>query len=104
MAVFGNSMNHYFWDSCVFIAYLNNEAAYDIASLDKFINEMRDNPGSRIYTSSIIFTEATPGSLLKSNYETFEIFCNDFKASIRMVDSSSRVNSRAGRLKDVPYK
>ena len=49
MVVFGNAMNHYFWDSCVFIAYLNNEAAYDIASLDKFINEMRDNPGSRIY-------------------------------------------------------
>ena len=101
----GDNISHYFWDSCVFIAYLNNEHhAYDIASLERFISELKSPPKCKIYTSGVSLAEVTPKRLKNPNYENFESFLNDFKKSISIVDPSPFIYSRAGRLRDVKYK
>lgn len=99
------SVQHYFWDSCVFIAYLNNdEAAYDIASLRTFMYELNQKDGCLIYTSAIVLAEVTPKRLIKSDYGTFEDFLRDYKSCIQIIDAGPNENQTAGLLKDIPYK
>ncbi len=97
-------LKHYFWDSCVFIAYLNNDIkAYDINSLEQFINECKQKDGCKIYTSSIALAEVTPKRLIKSKYGNFEEFMRDFRGFITVIEASPIICSTAGRLKDIPY-
>lgn len=96
---------HYFWDSCVFIAYLNDDShAYDTASLATFISETQEKNGCKIYTSAIALAEITPNRLKKSAHSTFQDFLRDFRGSISVVESGPYVNINAGLLKDIPYK
>ncbi len=96
---------HYFWDSCVFIAYLNDDShIYDTASLAKFISETQEKNGSKIYTSAIALAEITPKRLKKSSHGSFQEFLGDFRGSIFVVESGIHVNINAGLLKDVAYK
>ncbi|MGO6999492.1 type II toxin-antitoxin system VapC family toxin [Rhizobium leguminosarum] len=96
---------HYFWDSCVFIAYLNNDvAAYDINSLELFLRDSQERGGCKIYTSGIALAEVSPGKLKNSSHASFQDFLNDFRGAISVVDTSPLINVNAGILKDVPYK
>lgn len=98
------NISHYFWDSCVFIAYLNNaQDAYDIASLEKFISELRQSK-CKIYTSAVSLAEITPEHLKNSDYGDFESFLDNFQKSIFIVNTTHLIYSRAGRLRDVKYK
>ena len=95
---------HYFWDSCVFIAYLNDDShAYDTKSLAQFISEIQEKNGTKIYTSAIALAEITPKRIKKSAHGTFQNFLRDFRGSIAVVESGPNVNINAGLLKDVPY-
>lgn len=96
----------FFWDSCVFIAALNNESDYyDIASIKKYLKEAESDSPDKvvIYTSAIIFSEVTPRKLFKSEFGTFEEFIKDFRGVIEVVEASPSVCSVAGRLKDLHY-
>jgi predicted nucleic acid-binding protein len=96
---------NYFWDSCVFIAFLNNQTdAYDIESIERFLEDSKKNNGCKIYTSSIALAEVTPKRLMGSSYGTFEEFLSDFRKSVAVIDAGPFINSTAGRLKDVIYK
>tara|TARA_R110000787_G_scaffold137458_10_gene250480 strand:+ start:13938 stop:14507 length:570 start_codon:yes stop_codon:yes gene_type:complete len=98
-------LRHYFWDSCVFIAYLNDDShAYDTASLATFISETQEKNGCRIYTSAIALAEITPKRLKNSSHASFQEFLRDFRGSIQVVESGPYVNINAGLLKDVSYK
>ncbi|MBX4938646.1 type II toxin-antitoxin system VapC family toxin [Rhizobium binae] len=99
------SGQHYFWDSCVFIAYLNDDSsAYDINSLELFLRDSQKRGGCKIYTSSIALAEVSPGKLKNSSHASFQDFLSDFRGAISVVDTSPLININAGILKDVPYK
>ena len=71
------AVQHSFWDSCVLIAYLNNdEAAYDIDSLRTFIPELGQKDGCVIYTSAIALAEITPKRLSGSDFDAFHTYDN----------------------------
>lgn len=98
-------LKHYFWDSCVFIAFLNDDShAYDTASLAKFIEETKEKNGCKIYSSTIALAEVTPNRLKASAHGTFQDFLKDFRGSIQLLEAGPYVNTNAGLLKDVPYK
>jgi len=94
-----------FWDSCVFIAFLNDEhTAYDVGSIKQYLEEARDGKHV-IYTSTIALAEIRPSFIQGSKkHETFNDFSEDFKGAIVLVDASPNLMSLAGRLKDLPYK
>ncbi|MDH6268409.1 putative nucleic acid-binding protein [Rhizobium sp. SG_E_25_P2] len=95
----------YFWDSCVFIAFLNNDrSSYDVESLEAFLKDSEASGGPRIFTSSIALAEVSPGKLKNSAHSSFSSFLNDFRNSISVVDTSPFININAGLLKDVRYK
>lgn len=98
------ALRHYFWDSCVFIAYLNNdEAAYDVDSLRTFISELGKKDGCVIYTSAIALAEISPKRLKGSEYGAFEEFLRDYKSSIHVIDAGPNESQTARRLKDIPF-
>ena len=97
-------VKNYFWDSCVFIAYLNDDShAYDINSLETYISEVESGK-SKIFTSTVSLAEVTPSKLSKSDTETFQEFLSDFQGSVISIDPSPYININAGLLKDIKYK
>lgn len=98
-------VKHFFWDSNVFIAFLNDESvAYDTASLKTFISDLGKPDGCEIYTSTIALAEVTPKKLKRSSYGTFQDFLHNFKISIHIVGAGPNENQTAALLKDVEYK
>jgi predicted nucleic acid-binding protein len=99
-----NGVSHLFWDSCVFTAFLRNEhAAYDVNSIEQYLMESRDG-NHRIYTSSLVFAEVLPSSIIKTDIGSFSDFVDDFRGAIIIIDASPDVMQLAGRLRDLPYK
>ena len=73
------TVTNLFWDSNVFIAFLNDESeAYPVGDIKQLLEEAKLGK-IKIYTSSIVFTEVTPKRLTNSSYGTFNEFLNDFK-------------------------
>lgn len=98
------ALKNYFWDSCVFISYLNNDDAVDIKSLRAFIADLDKPNGCRIYTSAIALAEVSPKRLVNTAVGTFQDFLKDFKGTIQVVDAGPYENQTAGLLKDIAYK
>lgn len=99
------SPQHFFWDSCVFYALLNDESyAYDVNSIRQFLEDAKEDGSCKIYTSGIVFTEVTPARLQPSKYGSFEEFLDDFRGQIVTLDADPIICSRAGDLRDIPYK
>lgn len=94
---------NYFWDSCCFIAYLNDEQhAYDIDSLEQYLDEVRDGK-SVIYSSTIALAEVRPSLMKKSAGGSFTEFMEDFGGSIVLLDATPNIMQLAGYLRDVKY-
>jgi len=93
-----------FWDSNVFYAYLNNETdAYDIDSINQFINEASAKK-HHIYTSSMVFAEVTPSRLNNNSFGTFQEFLDDFEGMVTTISADPNILTLAGNLKDLPFK
>ena len=100
-----NEPTKLFWDSCVFDAYLYDQRAYDLASIEQFLVEAKHKPpGFIIYTSSFVFLEVANSKIKKPNIGSMEDFVRDFVGQIIVIDSSPNVNILAGKLRDIPYK
>ncbi len=98
------AISNLFWDSNVFIAFLNDEKEiYDIPSIEQYLEDARQGK-CKIYTSSIVFTEVTPKKLVKSEYGTFNDFIADFRGQVITIGNDPIIGSLAGELKDLPYK
>ncbi|PCI85484.1 MAG: hypothetical protein COB24_12900 [Hyphomicrobiales bacterium] len=98
------TIKHYFWDSCVFIAFLNDEShAYDVNSLRTFLNEA-EHGLCKIYTSTIVFAEITPNKLKNSKFGKFDDFLKDMNNTIILLDPNVNIMHRAGLLKDIQYR
>jgi len=97
-------MANLFWDSNVFIAFLNKESeAYDIDSIAQYIEETQNNK-HRIFTSGIAFVEITSSRIRNPNYDTFQEFLDDFESLIIPISPDPNILTLAGELKDLKYK
>jgi len=96
------SVEHLFWDSCVFTAYLGNQAdAYDIPSIDKYLQEAKAGK-VMIHASTISSAEVLPSQIV--NGGSFEDFLEDFQGAVHLIDANPNVMTRSGRLRDLTYK
>ena len=104
MVLNGAPPSDLFWDSCVFIAFLRDErATYDVNSIAQYLTEAKEGR-HRIYTSSLVFAEVLPSSLIKPEVGSFSDFVDDFQGAIIIVDASPVVMQISGRLRDLPYR
>lgn len=95
---------NYFWDSCVFSAFLRDEkTAYDVDSIEQYLGEARDGK-CRIYSSTMSSAEVLPSQLKSGAVASFEAFLEDFKGAIIPIDPNPNIMSLAGLLRDLPYK
>jgi len=95
-------IENYFWDSCVFAAYLKDEqAAYDIASIQAYLSEAKSGK-ARIYCSSISSGEVLPSHIKGGG--TFEDFMADYEGAVIQHDPDPNIMTMCGRFRDLPYK
>lgn len=95
---------NYFWDSCVFAAFLRNEThAYDVDSIEQYLGEARDGK-CRIYSSTLSSAEVLPSQLKNGATASFEEFLEDFKGAIIPIDPNPNIMTLSGLLRDLPYK
>lgn len=99
-------MQNLFWDSNVFLAFLNREnIAYDVDSIKQFLEDTKAPKNKyKIYTSIITLAEISPRKLAKSDYESFQEFLDDFEGAIEIMADDPNIMYLAGRLRDVKYK
>ena len=100
----GFEMENFFWDSCVFNAFLYDEAhAYDVNSISQHIDEARAKKCT-IYTSSIVLTEIAASKVTKKGIGTPIDFLNDLIGGCVIIDGSTNIMDLAGKLRDIHYK
>lgn len=97
-------MQHLFWDSCVFTAFLNNEtSAYDIDSIQQYLSEAAEGKWM-IHTSSIAYAEVLSSHIKSTEYENFSHFLDDFTGAVVIQDATANIVQLAGKLREIPYK
>jgi predicted nucleic acid-binding protein len=97
-------VSHLFWDSCCFIAFLNDErSSYDVPSLEQYLDDAR-NGKVRIYTSTIALAEVKPSFLKKKSIGTFADFIEDLSGAVVLIDPVPDIMIFAGYLRDLKYK
>ena len=97
-------MANLFWDSNVFIAFLNKEiGAYDIDSIAQYIKETQEKK-HHIFTSNMVFAEITPSKIADSDYSKFQEFLDDYEGLITPIGADPNILTLAGNLKDLKYK
>lgn len=72
--------SYVYWDSCIFLAYLNEEAGR-IEVIDRIWQQVKDNKESKIITSAITITEVAFAAYEKEDEELDP----DIEAKIRMM-------------------
>ena len=93
---------NYFWDSCVFAAYLRDEqAAYDIPSIESYLTEAK-NGKVRIYCSSLSSGEVLPSHITTGG--TFDDFMADYEGVVIPYDPDPNIMKMCGQFRDLPYK
>ena len=96
-------LKNYFWDSCCFIAYLNNEThAYDVASLEQFIDDAK-NGKAMIHTSTIALAEIRPSFMKKRSIGSFAEFMEDMNGAVVLADATPNIMIASGHYKDLKY-
>jgi predicted nucleic acid-binding protein len=99
-----SELPNYFWDSCVFSAWLYDEKdTYDLGSIEQFLDEAKAGK-HRIYTSSIVFAEVASSKIKRRGLGSMLDLTNDFVGSTFVIDASVNIMELAGRLKDIPNK
>ena len=93
--------DNYFWDSCVFSAYLRNETAtYDIPSIETYLEDAKGK--AIIYCSSLSSAEVLPSHI--TNGGTFEDFMADYEGAVVPQDPDPNIMKLSGQFRDLPYK
>lgn len=98
-------MRHYYWDSGIFIAYLNNERE-ERGDLIDHISQFLDEAGGghcRIYTSTITIAEILPQTLKNRELSSFQEFVRDFEGAIFTVQPDPNVMGLAASLRGQRY-
>jgi predicted nucleic acid-binding protein len=94
----------FFWDSCVFYAYLGDEReAYDVASIQQYLDETKRGL-VRIYTSTLVLAEVVPSAIKRPEIGSFQDFLADFQGSIVLIEANPNIMHMASVMKDLPYR
>ncbi|MAU97445.1 MAG: hypothetical protein CMP81_16420 [Fulvimarina sp.] len=99
------AIRHLYWDSCVFLAYLNDERSSYGNAIDyiyQFLDEARQGECA-IYSSSLTLAEITRKHLLNNSFGSFEDFLKDFQGAVILVDPSPPIMLTAGHLRGMEY-
>ncbi len=92
---------NYFWDSCVFSAFLQDEQnAYDLNSIQSFLEDAKAGE-AKIYCSTLSSGEVLP-SFIKDG-GSFEAFMEDYEGAVIPISPEPNVMTMSGRLRDLPY-
>ena len=95
----------YYWDSCVFIAYLNEDrVAYGstIDHLKQLVDEARSG-ACRLHYSPITIAEINKQKLKTAKYGDFSSFLRDFKGAVVPVTPDPNVMAVAAELRSLEY-
>ena len=97
-------IRHFFWDSCVFYAYLKNESsAYDVPSIGRYIEEAKAGE-IKLYTSTLVLAEVVPSAIVKPGIGSLQHFINDLRGAITLIDANPNIMHMAAVHKDLPYR
>ena len=91
---------HFFWDSCVFTAFLKGEDTYDLNSIEQYLREAKSGD-VMIHASTISSVEVLPSQI--KNGGSFEDFLQDFQGAVHAIDPNPNIMKRAGLLRDINY-
>jgi predicted nucleic acid-binding protein len=101
-----DATQHFYWDTCVFVAYLNDERqAYGnaIDDIEQFLEESKRGDW-KIYTSTITIAEI-PRSRLKNRvtFPSFVEFLYDYQSAIVQIAPDPNIMEAAGQLHGMLY-
>lgn len=99
------SSENWYWDTCVFVAFLNdNRAAYGqhVDHIGQFLDDCKMG-GCSIYTSTITIAEISKKHLVNSAYGSFNDFLNDYGGAIRQVTADPNVMLLASAIRGLTY-
>lgn len=95
----------YYWDSCVFIAYFNDEReqhAHLIDHIHQFLKEAQAGK-CEIYTSTVTIAEITSQTLSSASVGSFREFLKDFQSSVFLIDADPNTMALASHLRSQRY-
>lgn len=92
---------NFFWDSNIFIAYINNEQSHS-EELEA-ISSILENQNDKVFTSGISLAEVTPKRINNAIHNSFLEFKNSLQSEIDIINPSPNILINAGLLKDYPY-
>ncbi|MCF6367246.1 type II toxin-antitoxin system VapC family toxin [Rhizobium halophilum] len=95
----------YYWDTCVFIAHLNDERSSKGQIIDHISQHLKDAQAGRtkIYSSSITIAEITQKSLVAAGIGTFDDFLRDFGGSVIPISPDPEMMALASHLRSLLY-
>jgi predicted nucleic acid-binding protein len=96
---------HYYWDSCVFIAALNEErAAYGdiVDDMKQFLAEAKAGD-CIIHCSTITIAEITKNRLKSGAHSDFSSFLRDFRSAVVPVSPDPNIMALAAELRGLTY-
>ena len=100
-----SEISHYYWDTCIFVAYLNKmEEAYGVyvEHIGQFLEEARKGE-CKIYTSGITIAEVPRKRMLASKYGDFNEFLADYAGAITPIGADPNVMATAAEIKNLAY-
>lgn len=95
----------YYWDTCVFIAYLNDDRDGYGALIDdigQFLNEARQGE-CLIHCSTITIAEITRANAAKSPHGDFSAFLRDLSGAVVPISPDPNVMALASELRSLAY-
>jgi hypothetical protein len=94
---------HYFWDSCVFIRYLESKRdAPLLLDIGQHIADVKAGK-TQIYFSTIAMAEIRPSHLTQSGYGDFNDFMKDFQGSFLPIGPTPDIMSQVASIRDFKY-
>lgn len=99
------SSPNWYWDTCVFVAFLNdNRAAYgqQVDHIGQFLDDCKRGECT-IHTSTITIAEISKKHLVSSTYGSFADFLSEFGGSIRQVGADPNVMMLASAIRGLAY-
>ena len=97
--------DHWYWDTCVFVAYLNeNHQGYGhyVDHIGQFLDDCARGD-CVIYTSTLTIAEITEKRLISSCYGDFSEFLAEYSGSVIQVAADPTVMTLASKIKGLTY-
>lgn len=94
-----------YWDTCVFLAYLNDERhSYGVLvdHIGQFLSEAHDGRW-RIYCSTITLAEISPSDMKAGGTHGFDAFLKDFSSAVVQISPDPVIMKIASELRGAGY-